>query len=114
MEIEVTNQPHSGPLEWGPDKLYNRSKEYRQILLLEVVAYAIVRMETFETEGEFNNFTRKLRRAREEVWGRRPWPAALEEDGFLRHLSDMAHVFVNATTAAEADYPNRQEQPGDV
>jgi hypothetical protein len=95
---------------WVADKLYRRNTEYRRVMFLELLAWAICKLEGFETEQEAYAFFAELVRTREERWGDRPWPrAATDHDAYLRHVREIADVFATASSAADASYPNRND-----
>jgi hypothetical protein len=73
-------------LERGPRRTRDRrSQDNRRVLLLELLAWAIVRAESFATKEEFVAFEEELREARTAIWGARPWSGAKEQDRFLAH-----------------------------
>jgi hypothetical protein len=83
--------------------LYRRTPEYRQILLLELLAWAIRRAETCE---DFAAFECELRETRQAEWGTLPWSGAKDAERFERHVLDIARAFTTS-----APYKNRRHEP---
>jgi hypothetical protein len=102
----------SEPSSWGPISLYGKDMNARRIYFLELMAWAIHRVETFHTRSEATEFSKELKETREAVWGAHPWRAAARSaTAYLDHVRAMADVFAHAPSAEEALYPNREHQP---
>jgi hypothetical protein len=102
---------------WGPDVLYRGRLMERRIMLLELMAQAIERVETFPSREEAEAFFKELRATRERTWGARPWKGVkdeetgeLDDERFRRHVLDIAETFANAESVKEAWYPHRAHQ----
>jgi hypothetical protein len=110
-ETVVTDfsKPNTEP--WSPAKLYGRSEDYKRVLFLELMAWAIYSMETIDTRREWESFTKELVDTRERVWGARPWSNATDNDTFLKHVQHMANVFANADVKTGVKYDRRKTKP---
>jgi uncharacterized protein YaeQ len=101
------------PKLWSADALYRRGEEGRRVLLLELMAWAIHKCETFELTRDAHTFFNELQRTRKKTWGVRPWSGVTNsEERYLEHVRNMAEVFASSHGAEDAWYPNRVNQPG--
>ena len=80
--------PPEGP--WTAAKLYGRSQANRRVMLLELMAWAIWKVESCEARAEFAAFEQELREVREREWDHYPWPGAKEPERFRVHVEQMA------------------------
>jgi hypothetical protein len=96
---------------WGPDVLYHGRRIERRIMILELMAWAIERVETFPTRDQAEAFFAELREARQRTWGIRPWREIEDDEQFSEHVLDIAETFANSERVEEAWYPNRSHQP---
>lgn len=105
-------QPRPRPEPITPERttrlpaIYNRTMEGRQIDFLEVVAWAVCRLESCDRE-ELARFGQELRVTREREWGLRPWSGAKDPERFLQHVAAMAEDF----TTNPVRFRNRTRQP---
>ena len=94
--------------------MYGYEKPRRRMLFLELVAWAITRIEGISTQAEAKAFAEELTRNREAVWGAHPWRhAAYGASAFFAHVRDLANAFAHSHYP-DVEYANRQRQPLDA
>jgi hypothetical protein len=95
---------------WNGDSVYNLGHEYRRVLFLELMAWAICHVESFDTREEADAFFAELKRTRRERWGEMPWPrSASDPEAYFRNIRVMADVFAHAD--GDVNFPNRRTSP---
>jgi hypothetical protein len=106
--VDYTGEPDD---EWSLEKLYSRGQDGRRILFLELIAWAITQAEEPDTRGKWDAFTHELTMTRDKVWGKRPWPNAIDNETFLAHVRRMAEVFANSHPRNGVTYEGRRTNP---
>jgi hypothetical protein len=82
-------------------------------MILELMAWAVRHVETFQTKEEAQQFFKELRENREATRGIRPWRGIQDDERFCEHVLAITDTCANSNGPAEAMYPNRTHQPLD-
>jgi hypothetical protein len=106
---EVIYGAHAEDGPWSVADLYRRSAGNRRVMFLELMAWAIISIEGFESREGFAQFRAGATRLARAGMVRHPWNGATEREPFLRHVESLAKAF---TADWPVQYTARRHQPG--